>query len=90
MALKETLLTVVLESLAFFKLAPAEDLVELEAAEEQGDAALNELRILSQDERKEFAEFARKYADDEEKDGGPEERIEYFRSLASKISAAKA
>jgi hypothetical protein len=89
MALNETLLTVVLESLAFFDLAPSDDLVESDVAEEQSDGALNELRRLSPDERKEFAEFARKYADKEEKDGGTEERIEFFRALASKISAAK-
>ncbi len=88
MALNEDLMTVVLESLAFFELAPVEDLVEPAAAEEQRDGALGLLLRLEAEDRKEFAAFARKYAEEEEKDGGPEDRIEFFRRLASRMSPA--
>lgn len=82
MALNEHLMVVVLESLAFFELAVRDDLVDPEVAEENSEGAMKELRGMSDDERNEFAQFASGYADEEAKQGGPEERVDFFRSLA--------
>ena len=82
MALNEHLMVVALESLAFFELAVRDDLVEPEVAGENRDGAMKELRGMSDEERSEFAQFAVGYADEEAKEGGPEDRIEFFRSLA--------
>ena len=85
MALNEHLMVVALESLAFFELAVRDELVEPEVAEENREGAMNELRGMSDEERNEFAQFALGYADEEAKEGGPEERVEFFRSLAKEF-----
>ena len=82
MALNEHLMVVALESLAFFELAVRDDLVEPEVADENREGAMRELRQMNDDERKEFAQFASQYADEEAKEGGSEDRVEFFRNLA--------
>ncbi len=83
-------MVVVLESLAFFELAVHDDLVDPEVAEENRDGAMHELRGMSDDERREFAEFARTYAEEEAKQDGTEERAEFFRRLAKELGGPAA
>ncbi len=78
--MNEKLMTIVLESLAFFELA-GNELVDPDAATEQTEGAVRTLGQLSPDEKKEFADFARKYADDEAARKGEPERVEFFRSV---------
>ena len=85
MALNENLMVIALETLAFFELAVRDDLVDPAVAEENREGALKELRSMSDEDRNEFAQFALGYADEEEKQGGPEDRIEFFRSVAKEF-----
>jgi hypothetical protein len=79
-AMDESLMTIVLESLAFFALAN-DDQVDPDAAAEQTEGAAQFLRRLSPAEKQEFANFARHYADDEERSKGTPERVEFFRAV---------
>jgi hypothetical protein len=78
--MNENLMTIVLETLAFFELA-GDDLVEPDSAVEQMEGAAHFLAQLSAEEKKQFADFARRYADDEANVKGTAERVEFFRSV---------
>ncbi|HEX4141482.1 MAG TPA: hypothetical protein VHY09_14125 [Candidatus Methylacidiphilales bacterium] len=78
--MNDNLMTIVLEALAFFELA-GEELVDPGAAVEQTEGAVRTLGRLSPEEKKEFAAFARRYADDEESTKGPPERVDFFRAV---------
>jgi hypothetical protein len=82
--MNESLMIIVLESLAFWELA-GDELVDPDAAEEQAEGAVNELRRLGAEDRAAFAKFVIGYADEEEKQRGPLERIEYFRALPRQL-----
>jgi hypothetical protein len=77
-------MTVVLEGLAFWQLA-GDDAVDPDAAEEQADGAMSELRRLGAEDRAAFVNFIAAYADEEEKQRGPRERIQYFRALPRQL-----
>ena len=77
-------MAVVLESLAFWELA-GDELVDPDAAEEQAEGARDVLKRLTSGEKAEFARFAATYADEEEKQRGPEERIAFFRRLPARL-----
>jgi len=78
--MNESLMIIVLESLAFFHLADPEQL-DPDSAAEQSDGAAETLGKLSAEEKKEFAAFARRYADEEAAAKGPAERVDFFRSV---------
>jgi len=78
--MNKNLMTIVLESLAFFELA-GEELVDPDAAAEQTEGAVRTLAKLSPKDKEEFASFARSYADEEEAGKGAPERVEFFRTL---------
>jgi len=78
--MNENLMTIVLEALAFFELA-GPDVLDSDAASEQTEGAARTLGQLSREEKKEFADFARRYADDEQRAKGPAERVDFFRAV---------
>jgi hypothetical protein len=41
---------------------------------------------MSDEERREFAQFSTGYADEEEKQNGPNDRVVFFRELARELS----
>ncbi|MEI9997936.1 MAG: hypothetical protein WDO13_01580 [Verrucomicrobiota bacterium] len=84
--MNKSLMTIVLESLAFWELG-SDDVVDPEAAQEQLEGAAKALQDLAPEERKEFLQFAREYADEEEDEGGPEERTEFFRGPRRDVRA---
>jgi hypothetical protein len=76
----ESLMTIVLEALAFFALAD-DDQVDPDAAAEQTEGAAHIIRRLSPAEKQELANFARRYSDDEQRAKGSPERVEFFRAV---------
>jgi len=85
--MNENLMTVILEALAFFALA--EDEVDPDAASEQTEGAARTLNRLTPDEKREFAAFARRYADDEQRAKGSPDRVEFFRSVPETFELEK-
>ncbi len=80
LAMNKNLMTVVVETLAFWELA-GDDLVDPDAAASQLEGATATLARMSPEEKAEFISFIREYADDEERQKGPLERVELFRAL---------
>jgi hypothetical protein len=78
--MNKNLMTVVVESLAFCELA-GDDAIDPDAAASQLEGATSTLSELTQEEKAEFIEFIQEYADEEEQQKGPPERIEFFRAL---------
>ncbi len=81
--MNKQLMTIVLESAAFWELA--DDLVDPDAAEEQIEGIISTLSQLTADEKAELIAFASEYADEEAKSGGPSERARYFRTVGSSL-----
>ncbi len=78
--MNKQLLTIVVESLAFWELA-GDELVDPDAAAEQMEGAVSTLRDLTPAEKAEFVSFVRNYAEEEVAEKGTPERIQFFRSL---------
>jgi hypothetical protein len=85
--MNKNLMTVTMEALAFFEFA-GDDLVDPDAAVSQLEGAAATLNRLTPDEKTEFISFVREYADEEERQKGPPERIEFFRSLPETLGLA--
>jgi hypothetical protein len=83
--MNKELMTIVLESFAFWELA-GDELVDPDAAAEQIDGAVDCLNRLTPGEKAEFAAFARTHAEAEQAAKGPPERVDLFRDLAEKFS----
>jgi len=79
--MNKTLMTIVLESAAFFELAE-DELVDPDAAIEQIEGMISVLGDLTPGEKGELTRFSVEYADTEESKGGPPERIGFFRTFA--------
>ena len=74
------LMTIVLETLVFLELA-GDDIVDPDAAVSQMEGSVATLTRLTPKEKAEFINFIREYADEEERQRGRPERIEFFRSM---------
>ena len=82
--MNKNLMTIVLESMAFWELA-GDEVVDGDSAADQMEGAVTTLNKLSPAEKAEFSSFVREYADEEEQQKGPPERVEFFRSLPDTI-----
>ena len=82
--MNKQLMTIVLESLAFFELA-GDELVDPDAAAEQSEGAIRALGMLTPEEKTDFANFARAYADEEKAGKGDPERADFFRSVPESL-----
>jgi hypothetical protein len=81
------LMSVVVESLAFWELA-GDELVDPEAAAEQTEGAVTALRQMTSEEKAEFVRFVNDYAIEEKRQKGPLERVEFFRTLPETLGLA--
>jgi hypothetical protein len=79
--MNKSLMTIVLESAAFFELAE-DELIDPDSAIEQMEGMISVLDDLTPSEKTELNRFAIEYADTEESKGGPAERVTFFRSFA--------
>ena len=77
--MNKQLMTIVLESAAFWELA-GDELVDPDAAAEQNEGLVSTLHEMTPEEKAEFLAFAKQYADDEEENGDPD-RVRFFRSI---------
>jgi hypothetical protein len=78
--MNKNLMTVVVETLAFLELS-GDDVLNPDAALSQLEGAAATLDLLSPAEKAELVKFIRDYADEEEREKGPRERIDFFRAI---------
>ncbi len=78
--MNKTLMTIVLEAVAFWELA-GDDVVDPDEALAQLEGVSSIMDQLTPAEKKELIDFAQEYAEEEETRGGTPERARFFRTV---------
>ena len=85
--MNKTLIKVIVQNLAFLELS-GDDIINPDAAVRAIESVATELDALTDREKAMFSDFVGKLADEEERAGQPQERVEFIRSIPEALGLA--